>query len=341
MRIDAVQIGENPPFDINVIIEVPLGGVPIKYEMDKASGAMVVDRFLHTPMFYPCNYGYIPRTLSLDGDPVDVIIATPGRLINFIEEDIVNLSNISILIIDEVDTLLDMGFLPDVNKILQYLPHKNSRQTLLYGATLPKDVESLAKALQRETKLVDLGRAATPEAIEHYAFEAHDDEKYDVLVEMLHRDEIEKVIIFTQSKHEARITARNLRRDGLPLEEIHGGLTQRQRSRALDNFRSGEVDCLVASDVAARGLDIIDVTHIISYDVPNDFNMYIHRSGRTGRAFNRGVSWILASPKEFANLANIETKLGKKVTRLRTIKGGYQSKDSKHISGIVAKKRKK
>jgi len=276
-----------------------------------------------------------------DEEFIDVIIATPGRLINFLEEGIVDLSNISILVLDEVDTLLDMGFLPDIQTILSYVPHRNARQTLLFGATLPKDVEYLAKELQKDPKIIDLGRASPPESIDHAVFEANEDEKYDVLVELLHRDEIEKVIIFTQSKHEARITARNLRRDGLPLEEIHGGLTQRQRSHALDNFRSGQVNCLVASDVAARGLDIPDVTHIISYDVPNDFTWYVHRAGRTGRAFRQGTSWIIASPKEFANLRNIDEKLGFVVPRERTLHSRRNSTNSRYIDSVVAKRRRK
>ncbi len=251
---------------------------------------------------------------------IDVVIATPGRLLNFLEEDILDLSQLSIVIVDEVDTLLDMGFLGDVNKILDYIPHKNARQTMLFGASLPKEVEGLAMALQKRGKLVDVGRSTPPETITHGIFEAQEDEKYDVLLELLHKEEIEKVIIFTQSKHEARITARNLRRDGLDVEEIHAGLTQRQRNHAIANFISDEVLCLVASDVAARGLDIMDVSHIISYDVPGDFNMYVHRAGRTGRAFRKGTSWIIASPKEFGNLANIDAKLGTKVPRLRTLR---------------------
>jgi superfamily II DNA/RNA helicase len=225
-----------------------------------------------------------------------------------------------------------MGFLPDVNNILDYIPHKNARQTLLFGATLPKEVEKLAQSLQKRSLLVDLGRSTPPETITHGAFEVEVDEKYDVLVELLKDEKLEKVIIFTQSKHEARITARNLRRDGLELEEIHGGLTQRQRNHAIANFRADEVQCLVASDVAACGLDIMDVSHIISYDVPSDFNMYIHRAGRTGRAFKSGVSWIIASPKEFGNLANIDTKLGMKVPRLRTLK-----KEKKPWKGNIRK----
>ena len=215
---------------------------------------------------------------------IDIVIATPGRLLKFVEKDIINLSLVSMLVMDEVDTILDLGFIVDILDLMRYLPIKNKRQTLIYGATISKEIEGIIGELMNNPQEINIDDGRMPSEIIHEAYKLNLADKYDVLRNLLLSEEVEKVIIFTQSKHETRITARNLKRDGLELEEIHGGLTQRQRSKAMDNFRLNYVNCLVASDLVSRGLDIGGVSHIINYDVPNDIETYLHRSGRTGRA---------------------------------------------------------
>ncbi len=240
---------------------------------------------------------------------IDIVIATPGRLLKFVEKEIINLSLVSMLVMDEVDTILDLGFIVDILDLMRYLPIKNKRQTLIYGATISKEIEGIIGELMNNPQEINIDDGRMPSEIIHEAYKLNLADKYDVLRNLLLSEEIEKVIIFTQSKHETRITARNLKRDGLELEEIHGGLTQRQRSKAMDNFRLNYVNCLVASDLVSRGLDIGGVSHIINYDVPNDIETYLHRSGRTGRAGNKGKSWLLVSPKEEKNLKNLKEKL--------------------------------
>ena len=240
---------------------------------------------------------------------IDIVIATPGRLLKFVEKEIINLSLISMLVMDEVDTILDLGFITDILDLMRYLPIKNKRQTLIFGATISKEIEGIIGELMNNPQEIKIDDGKMPSEIIHEAYKLNLADKYDVLRNLLLSEEIEKVIIFTQSKHETRITARNLKRDGLELEEIHGGLTQRQRSKAMDNFRLNYVNCLVASDLVSRGLDIGGVSHIINYDVPNDIETYLHRSGRTGRAGNKGKSWLLVSPKEEKNLKILKDKL--------------------------------
>ena len=254
---------------------------------------------------------------TLDNNVIDIVVATPGRLNNFLTEGRINLANISVLILDEVDRLLDMGFQTDIEKTLAYLPHKNKRQTLLFCSTLPKPVEAIAKSIQSKSKIIDIGRSQAPNQIKHEVYEVYEDEKFDILIEILHRQDIESALIFTQSQKITRITSRNLLKKGLEIEEFHGGLTQQQRMKALSNFKNQEVNVLIATDIAARGLDIKELTHVISFDVPNDFDDYLHRAGRTGRAFNSGTSILIVSPKEDKNLTNIENKLGLKIDRIR------------------------
>lgn len=253
-------------------------------------------------------------------DFIDVVIATPGNLTKLVESHEISLDHTSIVIIDEVDRMVDMHFFDEVTHLLSYFPHKNQRQTLLFGSTLPQKVEPLVRQMQRNTVLVDLGRSTAPPTIDHVIYEVTREERYDVLREILQTEQIDSVIIFTRSQNSARITTKNLLRDGLDVEEIHGGLTQRQRSLALENFANGKVNALVATDIAARGIDIAELSHVISFDVPRKFDDYLHRAGRTGRIDSKGKSIILASDAELEHLEGIKKRLGpKKVTTARRI----------------------
>ncbi len=253
-------------------------------------------------------------------DMVDIVIGTPGKLIQFMSEFDLHLEKISIVVLDEVDRLLDMGFQYDIERIFAKLPYAKQRQTLLFAATMPKKVEVIARALQNSTTLVDVGRAVFPRQLKHQIYETDKNTKFEALISILKNKQIKRVLIFASSQSSARVLARFLLQQGLDVEEIHAGLTQRQRNRAIANFIDGEVDVLVSTDIAARGLDIPDISHVISMNVPRQFEDYVHRAGRTARANKPGVSIIIASPNEFANIKNIEHRIGYKIERIHRLK---------------------
>lgn len=250
---------------------------------------------------------------------VEIIVATPGRLNQFIEDGVMKLNKIGILIIDEVDRMLDMGFQLELKTILTELPHKNKRQTLLFCSTLPSPVEQLAKVMQNKPLIVETGRSVSPTNIKHEIYEVDKRERFDILIEILNLSEIEGALIFTRSQDAARITVRNLLKTGLDCEEFHGGLTQRQRNKAIENFSSGEVNVLVATDIAARGIDIPDISHVINFDVPKNYNDYLHRAGRTGRINKKGTSIILATPEDEAYIKGIKKNLNTSFTIKRKL----------------------
>ncbi|MHA2249796.1 MAG: DEAD/DEAH box helicase [Candidatus Kariarchaeaceae archaeon] len=270
---------------------------------------------------------------------IDIIIATPGRLLKFLHEKNLIFENLSLLILDEVDRLLDMGFRADIEKILEFCPHKNKRQTMMFGSTLPSEVEAFARQIQSNSIMIDVGRSMSPQKIVHEVYEVDKDKKLDILIDLLHQHSIRKVLIFTKSKDTARITTRNLLKQGLEVEEFHGGLTQTTRNHALANFNSGQVDVMVATDIAARGLDFVDLSHVINFDVPRNYDDYIHRAGRTGRIYKAGISCILASPEEFNQVKNIEKKLNQPLIRKLRMKKSKQGKVSQKRSTFFVKKK--
>lgn len=269
---------------------------------------------------------------------LDIIISTPGKLLALCESQEINLSNVSILVLDEADRLFDLGFSQDIDKLVEYLPFKNKRQTMFFGATFPKSVEYLARKIQRNPVLIDVGRSAIPNRISHYVYETKDSERFDSLIQILEDPLIETALIFTKSINSCRITTRNLLKSGLDVEEIHSGLTQSQRNKAIQNFMLGEVQVLVSTDIAARGIDIKGITHIISFDVPNTYDDYVHRAGRTARYDQKGISIILASPKEFNKLHEIESHLKSKIPRIKKV--SVSKKRNVDLSRKVSKSRK-
>ncbi|MCY3413619.1 MAG: DEAD/DEAH box helicase [Candidatus Heimdallarchaeota archaeon] len=248
----------------------------------------------------------------------DIIIATPGRLLAYIKEGVIKVSDIQMVVLDEVDRLLDMGFGPEITEILSFCPPKQKRQTLLFGATLPGDVEKIARQLQYKEILVEVGRSLIPETIKHEVYETLDKQRFETLVLVLKRKDLGKVLIFTPSQEKTRVLAKQLLELGLELEELHSGLTQRQRNLAISAFET-DVDVLVATDIGARGLDIDDITHVISYDVPKVFDDYVHRAGRTGRAGKSGTSILISNPREFKWLENIEKRMKTKLRRIQSL----------------------
>ncbi|RXF73919.1 DEAD/DEAH box helicase [Hansschlegelia zhihuaiae] len=239
---------------------------------------------------------------------VDVLIATPGRLLDHFERGRLLLTGIEILVIDEADRMLDMGFIPDIERICKLIPP--ARQTLFFSATMPPEITRLTEQFLRDPERVEVARPATAAAtVTQLLVAASDDptEKRDVLRHVVRDgDNFKNAIVFCNRKRDVAVVYNSLKKHGFKVAALHGDLDQRARMAALDSFKTGEVDLLVASDVAARGLDIPDVSHVINYDVPIHAEDYIHRIGRTGRAGRSGVAITLVAPSDGKNLGAIE-----------------------------------
>jgi ATP-dependent RNA helicase RhlE len=244
----------------------------------------------------------------------EIIVATPGRLIDLLQQGEARLNNVHILVLDEADRMLDMGFLPAVKRIIAKLP--NRRQTLFFSATLVGAAQSLANELLNQPVRVNLTPVSTPVSTvtqSVYAVEQH--RKTDLLVDLLKDNTIFNAIVFTRTKARAERLAGALSRHNVRAERIHGDRSQAQRTRALDMFKNGSFRVLVATDVAARGIDVVDLGHVINYDVPMEPADYIHRIGRTARAQKTGDAITFVSSDETALFAQIERSMGKRVER--------------------------
>jgi ATP-dependent RNA helicase RhlE len=242
---------------------------------------------------------------------VDILVATPGRLLDLMNQGIVKLNTIEIFVLDEADRMLDMGFIHDVRRIINTLPTK--RQTLLFSATMPQDIQDLAdQILIRPVRVEVAPQATTVEQVEQSVFFVNKQDKRALLAHLLGDKAIRRVLVFTRTKHGANKLVQQLERDFIQAEAIHGNKSQSARERALANFKSGKTRVLVATDIAARGLDVEDVTHVINYDLPNEPESYVHRIGRTARAGASGIAYSFCDTEERAYLRDIE-----KLIRLR------------------------
>jgi ATP-dependent RNA helicase RhlE len=252
-------------------------------------------------------------------DGVDIMIATPGRLLDHFRSPYAKLEGLEYLVLDEADRMLDMGFLPDIRRVLAHLPAK--RQTLFFSATMPKPILQLSRELLRDPVMVNLHREAKPAAgITHAAFPVQQTLKSGLLLALLQRGEIRQALVFTRTKHRANRLANFLARNGVESERIHGNRSQSQRTAALAGFRNGRHRVLVATDIAARGIDIEALGHVINFDVPALAEDYIHRVGRTARAESTGDAITLVSPDEEGTLRTIERAVGQRISRV-TLQG--------------------
>ncbi|HTO41865.1 MAG TPA: DEAD/DEAH box helicase [Rhizomicrobium sp.] len=236
---------------------------------------------------------------------VDILVATPGRLLDLINQRHVQLNEASFLIIDEADRMFDMGFIRDVRKIVGYLPKK--RQSLLFSATMPDEVSHLVKEILHQPVQVAISpKTVTAEKIEQRVYFVEQQAKRGLLHELLADAEMKRVIVFTRTKHGANKVAEQLDKAGYPADAIHGNKSQGARQRALENFRAGRCRVLVATDIAARGIDIDDITHVVNFELPNIAESYVHRIGRTARAGSKGIAISFCDPAERAFLRDIE-----------------------------------
>jgi ATP-dependent RNA helicase RhlE len=253
---------------------------------------------------------------------VDILAATPGRLLDHLEQGDASLADIEILVLDEVDRMLDMGFLPDVKRIVQKCP--KARQTLFFTATLPPEIASLAGWALRDPVEVKIGQRRSPaETVAHAFYPVVASQKFDLLEELLKRTEYKSVIVFSRTKFGADRIARRLEQAGHTVGVIHADRSQRERVDALQGFKSGKFEVLVATDIAARGLDIAGVSHVINYDVPENPEDYVHRIGRTGRAQNTGDAFTLVTEDDVRDARSIERFINASIERKKLDGFGY------------------
>ena len=244
----------------------------------------------------------------------DVIVATPGRLLDHMQHPYARLDSIEILVLDEADRMLDMGFLPDVRRILRQLPQR--RQTLFFSATMPPPIAKLAQEMLRSPVSISVDRKSAPAVgVRHRAFAVEQVDKSRLLLDILAQEEVGSVLAFTRTKHRANRLAKFLEQHGVATERIHGNRSQSQREKALDAFKQGRAQILVATDIAARGIDIDALSHVINFDVPHVVEDYIHRVGRTARAGRTGDAFTFVSSDEKNDFRSIERALGHRIER--------------------------
>jgi ATP-dependent RNA helicase RhlE len=271
----------------------------------------------HSELSVVSVYGGVPvepQTKKLRAG-VDIVVATPGRLIDHLERQNVVFDDLEVLVLDEADRMLDMGFAPQINRIVSDIP--SYRQTLLFSATMPPEVEALARKYLRKPIVVQVGRrSGAASTVTHAVYPVPRDRKSALLAQLLKDASVDSVLVFTRTKHGADRVVRHLEREGIASTAMHADKTQPQRTRALEDFKSGKVRVLVATDIAQRGLDISGITHVVNYDVPQQAEDYVHRIGRTGRAANEGDAFTFMSPDEIAMVKSIEQVIGQPIPRI-------------------------
>lgn len=265
---------------------------------------------------------------------VDILVATPGRLLDLHNQGVFSLKNVEFLVLDEADRMLDMGFARDINKILALLPKK--RQNLLFSATFSKEIKKLAGSFLNNPVMVEAEpENTTAEKVDQFIYKTDKSKKTDLVIKLISEGNWQQVLIFTRTKHGANRLAQKLDKAKITAAAIHGNKSQGARTKALDNFKSGNVRVLVATDIAARGLDIPLLPHVINYELPNIPEDYVHRIGRTGRAGASGEAISIVSVDEFEYVRGIEKLLGEKLDQ-ETIEGFEVTETLKEVEAIKA-----
>ena len=258
----------------------------------------------------------------------DIIVATPGRLEDYLQQGVVRLNGLQVVVLDEVDRMLDVGFLPAVKRIISKCPKE--RQTLFFSATLPPEIAALASFALRDPVRIEIGVArSVTETVKHGVYLVEPDRKFDLLVALLKATDFQSVIIFSRTKHGADKIAKKLRNLNHSVAVLHANRSQNQRIEALNGFKSGKYEVMVATDIAARGIDIAGVSHVINYDIPQHPEDYVHRIGRTGRAQATGDAFTLVARDEAKKLAAIERFIGQKIDQLK-LEGFVSASGPKH-----------
>ena len=294
----------------------------------------------YVPLRAAVVYGGIdikPQIKALHGG-VEIVVATPGRLLDHLEQKSINLSQVQILVLDEADRMLDMGFLPDLKRILSVLPPQ--RQNLMFSATFSDDIKKLANQIMRSPTLIEVARRNAPsELVTHSAYEIPAGHKHALLAHLIRTRDMQQVLIFTRKKIDADRLARQLQRDGLLATAIHSDRSQAERTIALEEFKTGKAKILVATEVAARGLDIDQLPFVVNYELPHTPEDYVHRIGRTGRAGMTGEAISLVSPDEMEYLVNIEKLLKRPIPRVPAPELGEQKRPGRTSSTHAPRER--
>jgi ATP-dependent RNA helicase RhlE len=241
----------------------------------------------------------------------EIVVACPGRLLDLAGEGSIDLSRVEILVLDEADRMFDMGFLPDVRRIIKLLPAQ--RQTLLFSATMPDDIRELADNILKNPATVQIGMIAPAKTVSHALYPISHQLKKPLLLKLLEQKAMGRILVFTRTKHRARNLARDLQNKGYRTSALQGNMSQNKRQKALDGFRDGNYDILVATDIAARGIDVTEISHVINFDMPDTVDAYTHRIGRTGRAEETGEAFTFAMPEDAAMVRDIEKVIGERL----------------------------
>lgn len=253
-----------------------------------------------------------PQVAALQRGP-ELVIACPGRLLDHIGAGTIDLRHVEVLVLDEADRMCDMGFLPDIRRILKHLPGR--RQTLFFSATMPEEIRTLAGSILRNPVTVQVDMIAPAKTVSHVLYPVPDKRKKALLLAMLGQTPTGRVLIFTRTKYRARNLAQDLEKRGYRVSALQGNMAQTRRQKAIDGFRDGTYDILVATDIAARGIDVADISHVINFDMPDTVDAYTHRIGRTGRAYQAGEAFSLAEQTDETMVRNIERVLGTRIER--------------------------
>jgi ATP-dependent RNA helicase RhlE len=290
------------------------------------------DLAVHTPLSGAAVFGGVgmgPQEHAFRSG-VDVLVATPGRLLDHFQHPYAKLAGLEILVLDEADRMLDMGFLPDIRRVLQHLPSK--RQTLFFSATMPPPIVQLSREMLKNPVMISIERKAEPAAgITQSVFPVSQDLKLPLLDALLSRGEIRSAIVFTRTKHRANRVYEQLERRRVSVARIHGNRSQLQRTEALTGFKSGRYRILVATDIAARGIDVEALSHVVNFDVPHVPEDYIHRVGRTARAEMTGDAITFVAPEEETDLRAIERAIGKRLPRVTVPDFDYSRRPSEKL----------
>jgi len=238
---------------------------------------------------------------------VDILVACPGRLLDYLDQRMINLAGVETLVLDEADHMFDMGFLPTIKKIIQYVPKE--RQTLLFSATMPSDIERLATQILKNSIRIQISPQAPAETVSHVVFKVEQNLKTPLLLELLKSTPTKSVLIFTRTKHRAKNLGLKLQQSGFKAISLQGNLSQVQRQSALDGFRKGSYEIMVATDIAARGIDVSLISHVINYDIPDTTEAYTHRIGRTGRATRTGEAFTFATHEDSGFVSSLSRNM--------------------------------
>jgi len=286
-------------------------------ELAEQTHQMSIDLGKKTKVRSVTVYGGVSRSRQVAAlrRGAEIVVACPGRLLDLLGDGSIDLSQVEVLVLDEADRMCDMGFLPDIRRILKALPAQ--RQTLFFSATMPKDIRNLANRILNDPATVQVGANAPAKTVSHALYPVPGSHKKKLLLALLEQTATGRVLIFTRTKHRARSLARDLEKRGYRAAALQGNMSQNQRQRAIGGFRSGKYDILVATDVAARGIDVSEISHVINFDVPDTVDAYTHRIGRTGRAHKTGEAYTFVEPEQELIVRGIEKVLGARIERRR------------------------